>query len=258
MTDYFPVFRLEKVTHKFNSFTALLDISLCIYPGERVALVGASGAGKSTLLRLLNGTILPSQGQAWLLGSKVKKISPRQLRLVQRKIGTVYQQFHLVDSLRVIHNVNAGHLGRWPFWKAALSLVVPLEVKTAIQALEKVGIPEKLYVRTDRLSGGQQQRVALARVLVQNPEVILADEPISSLDPALSQEIMDLLSQISEEKGKTLVTTLHSLEFAFSHMDRIIGLRAGKIVFDAPVSQVTQGMIKNLYQGSIKAQIPNV
>lgn len=250
MTDIFPVFRLEKVTRDFNTFTALSDVNLCIYPGEKVALVGSSGAGKSTLLRLLNGTILPSQGEVWLLGRNVKKISPRQLRLVQRKIGTVYQQFHLVDSLQVVHNVNAGHLGHWSFWKAALSLVVPLEVKTAIKALEKVGIPEKLYVRTDRLSGGQQQRVALARVLVQNPEVILADEPISSLDPALSCEIMDLLKQISEEKGKTLVTTLHSIEFAFSHMERIIGLRAGKIIFDAPVAKVTQEMIEDLYFNS--------
>ena len=250
MTDIFPVYRLEKVTQQFNDFTALSDINLCIYPGERVALVGSSGAGKSTLLRLLNGTILPSQGKVCLLGRNVKKISPRQLRLVQRTIGTVYQQFHLVDSLRVVHNINAGNLGHWPFWKAALSLVVPLEVKSATQALEKVGIPEKLYVRTDRLSGGQQQRVALARVLVQNPEVILADEPISSLDPALSQEIMDLLKQISEEKGRTLVTTIHSLEFAFSHMERIIGLRAGKIAFDLPVNQVTQEMIENLYQSS--------
>ncbi|MEW6495882.1 MAG: ATP-binding cassette domain-containing protein, partial [Cyanobacteriota bacterium] len=169
------------------------------------------------------------------------------LRQVQRQIGTVYQQFHLVDNLRVIHNVNAGHLGRWSLCKAALSLLWPLEVETAAKALAQVGIPEKLYERTDRLSGGQQQRVAIARVLVQNPTAILADEPISSLDPERSREVMDLLRQLSQETGKTLVTSLHAIEFARSHCDRIIGLRQGRILFDTPAQSLSDPMIKELY-----------
>ncbi len=248
MSSAIPIFELKGVTQYFGSGAALMDIDLKIYPGERVALVGSSGAGKSTLLSLLNGTILPSKGQVWALNRNLTHLSPRQLRLLQRQIGTVYQQFHLVDNLRVIHNVNAGHLGRWSFLKALFSLILPLEVAVATAALEKVGIPEKLYARTDRLSGGQQQRVAIARVLVQNPAVILTDEPISSLDQELSREIMDLLRKLTQEEGKTLVTTLHSLEFARSHTQRIIGLREGKILFDRPSDQVSSAMIEELYR----------
>ncbi|NJL41838.1 MAG: phosphonate ABC transporter ATP-binding protein [Leptolyngbyaceae cyanobacterium SM1_4_3] len=243
----FPVFDLRQVSQQFGRFLALDDINLKIYPGERVALVGSSGAGKSTLLRLLNGTLLPSQGEVWVLGQNLSRLSSRKLRDVQRQIGTIYQQFHLVDSLRVIHNVNAGQLGRWSFWRAALSLVYPLEVKTAAAALRRVGIPEKLYARTDQLSGGQQQRVAIARVLVQDPLAILADEPVSSLDPTLSREVMDLLRILVQESGKTLVTSLHSVELAQNYCDRIIGLRDGKILFDSPPASVSAEMIDALY-----------
>lgn len=225
-----------------------MDINLQIKAGDRVALVGSSGAGKSTLISLLNGTLLPSQGEVWVLGRNLAHLRPKLLRQVQRQIGTVYQQFHLVDNLRVIHNVNAGHLGRWSFLKAAVSLMWPMEVKTAAQALAQVGIPEKLYERTDRLSGGQQQRVAIARVLVQNPTAILADEPISSLDPERSREIMDLLRQLSQNSGKTLVTSLHAIEYARSHYQRIIGLRQGRILFDTPAKALSPAMVEALYK----------
>ena len=192
-----PIFYLKQVSQQFGQFTALEDINLQIYPGEKVSLVGASGAGKSTLLSLLNGTLQPSQGQVRVLGRNLSDLSQKTRRHWQRKIGTIYQQFHLVDNLRVIHNVNAGYLGRWSFWQAALSLVWPLEVEKALLTLAQVGIPEKLYDRTDQLSGGQQQRVAIARVLVQDPAAIIADEPISSLDPERSREVMDLLRDLS-------------------------------------------------------------
>jgi phosphonate transport system ATP-binding protein len=244
-----PIFELRQVTQRFGKFSALADINLQIYPGERVALVGSSGAGKSTLLRLLNGTLQPSQGEVWALGRQLDRLSPRNLRRVQRQIGTIYQQFHLVDSLRVVHNVNAGQLGRWSLPKAALSLIYPLEVETAAKALHRVGIPEKLYARTDQLSGGQQQRVAIARVLVQDPLAILADEPVASLDPQLSRDIMDLLRDLVHAAGKTLVVSLHSIDLAQSHCDRIIGLQAGKILFDTSTAIVTPGMITELYQG---------
>ncbi|NEO39797.1 MAG: ATP-binding cassette domain-containing protein [Moorea sp. SIOASIH] len=242
-----PIFELKQVSQQFGQFRALTNLNLKIYPGERVALVGASGAGKSTLIRLLNGILLPSQGEVWVLGRNLARISPRQLRQVQRRLGTVYQQFNLVNNLRVIHNVNAGHLGRWSLMKALVSLLFPQEVDTALKALAQVGIPEKLYAPTEELSGGQQQRVALARVLVQNPEVILADEPISNLDRQMSREIMDLLKEISETGGKTLVTSLHSIEFACSHCDRLVGLQRGKIVFDVPPGVLSQSMIDKLY-----------
>lgn len=242
-----PIFELKNVTKRFGQFQALTDINLQIRAGERVALVGSSGAGKSTLISLLNGTLQPTSGEVWVLDRNLTQLRPKSLRQVQRQIGTVYQQFHLVNNLRVIHNVNAGHLGRWSFLKAALSLLWPLEVETAAKALSQVGILEKLYERTDRLSGGQQQRVAIARVLVQNPTAILADEPISSLDPERSREIMDLLRQMSQETGKTLVTSLHAIEFARSHYQRIIGLQQGRILFDTPAQDLSETTLNQLY-----------
>lgn len=243
-------FELKQVSQQMGDFLALSDLSLQIAAGERVAIVGSSGAGKSTLIRLLNGTLLPTQGEVWALGHNLKQLPPRQLRLVQRQVGTIYQQFHLVDNLAVVHNVNAGQLGRWSLPKAALSLVYPLETATAAKALQRVGIPEKLYARTDQLSGGQQQRVALARVLVQDPLVIVADEPVSSLDPELSRDIMALLKELVVEAGKTLVVSLHSIDLARCYCDRIIGLRTGKLLFDAPAKAVSESMIEALYRRS--------
>ncbi len=167
---------------------------------------------------------------------------------MQYQVGTIHQQFHLVDNLRVIHNVNAGHLGRWSLARALVSLLWPLETRKALAALEQVGIGETLYARTGQLSGGQQQRVALARVLVQNPRAILADEPVSSLDPERSREIMDLLRDLSRETGMTLVTSIHAVAFARSHFGRVIGLRAGRILFDRPAAEVTPAMIDALYR----------
>jgi phosphonate transport system ATP-binding protein len=247
MNSSVPIFELKNVTQQFGRFQSLVDINVQIQAGDRVALVGSSGAGKSTLISLLNGTLLPTQGEVWVLGHNLAQLRPKMLRQVQRQIGTVYQQFHLVDNLRVIHNVNAGHLGRWSFLKAAASLLVPMDIETAFKALAQVGIPEKLYERTDKLSGGQQQRVAIARVLVQNPTAILADEPISSLDPERSREIIDLLRQLSRDTGKTLVTSLHAIEFARSHYQRIIGLRQGRILFDTPAEALSDSMIGELY-----------
>ncbi|BAY48264.1 phosphonate ABC transporter, ATP-binding protein PhnC [Scytonema sp. HK-05] len=243
-----PIFELKNVTKQFGTFQSLSNINLQIYPGERVALVGSSGAGKSTLISLLNGTLQPTQGEVWVLGRNLAHLRPKSLRQIQRQIGTIYQQFHLVDNLQVIHNVNAGHLGRWSFFKAAASLIYPLEVETAFKALAQVGIPEKLYERTDRLSGGQQQRVAIARVLVQDPAAILADEPISSLDPERSREVINLLRSLNKNTGKTLITSLHAIEYARSHFQRLIGLRQGRILFDAPVEEVSIGMVEDLYR----------
>ena len=243
------MFELKQVSHQFGDFQALKGVNLQVFSGDRVALVGSSGAGKSTLIRLLNGTIRPTQGEVWALGRNINQLKPARLRQVQRQIGTVYQQFHLVDNLRVVHNVNAGNLGRWSFFKALLSLLVPLEVEAAIQALTQVGIPEKVYALTRDLSGGQQQRVALARVLVQNPVAILADEPIASLDPTLSREVMDLLRALCQQAGRTLIVSLHDVGFAQSHCDRIIGLQQGAIAFDCLSQEVSSDMLTDLYRG---------
>ncbi|WP_088893075.1 phosphonate ABC transporter ATP-binding protein [Leptolyngbya ohadii] len=246
-----PIFELRQISQRFGQLAALTDVNLHINTGERVALVGASGAGKSTLLRLLNGTLFPTEGEVWALGQPLNRLSAGKLRRVQRQIGTVYQQFHLVNNLAVVHNVNAGHLGRWSFAKAALSLVYPQDLETASKALYRVGIPEKLYDRTDSLSGGQQQRVAIARVLVQDPIAILADEPVASLDPQLSREIIELLCGLASADGKTLIVSIHTIELAKQYFDRIIGLRAGQVFFDLPAHQVSDSHISELYRSNL-------
>ena len=243
-----PVFELRGVTVRYGAFAALSKVSLRIEAGERVALIGPSGAGKSTLLSLLNGSLAPTEGEVRLLGQDPTRLSTRALRRLQRQIGTVYQQFHLVPNLSVIHNVNAGHLGRWSLLQAVVSLIVPLERPRAARALAEVGIADKLYARTDTLSGGQQQRVAIARVLVQDPVAILADEPISSVDPERSREIMTLLRELCDRFDKTLVVSLHAIEYAYSHCERMIGLRAGQVVFDLPAAQVSPQMVEALYR----------
>lgn len=242
------IYHLQEVSKRFGAFTALDRISLKIQAGERVALVGSSGAGKSTLIGLLNGSQMADSGDIRVFGQPLGQGGAKRLRQIQSQIGTVYQQFHLVNSLRVIHNVNAGHLGRWSFPKSLLSLIWPLDVPQALTALTQVGIPEKVYARTGHLSGGQQQRVAIARVLVQQPRVILADEPIASLDPERSREILTLLQQLSQQREITLITSLHEVNFAREHYDRIIGLQAGRILFDQPTSQISPDMIAALYR----------
>ncbi|NOX61129.1 MAG: phosphonate ABC transporter ATP-binding protein [Chloroflexi bacterium] len=241
------VFQLKRVSVRYGSFPALHEVDLMVERGECAALVGPSGAGKSTLLHLLCGVLTPSSGEAWMWGRNLTQLKPGELRRFQQRIGMIYQQFHLVGNLRVIHNINAGRLGRWPFYKALFSLLWPLEVKSAMRALAQVGIPEKLYERTDQLSVGQQQRVAIARVLVQQPQVILADEPISSLDPERGREIIEILRHLNQVEGKTLLVSLHHVEFALSHFQRVIGLRQGRILFDAPAHRVNDSMIESLY-----------
>jgi phosphonate transport system ATP-binding protein len=254
--DIEPAFALKNVSKAFNGFRALEAVDLEIQPGEMVALVGPSGAGKTTLLNLLNGSLSPTAGEVWIAGRDVSGLSARALRQVQSRIGTVYQQFHLVDNLRVIHNVNAGMLGRWSTLKATISLVRPTNVEAARRALAQVGIPDKLYTRTGRLSGGEQQRVALARVLLQDPAAILADEPISSVDPEHGRRIMDLLRRLNREAGKTVIVSLHAVHFACSHCQRIVGVRRGRVEFDLPSSDVSAEMAAALYRAGEEAGAP--
>lgn len=262
------VLQLREVTCRFEGTTALAAVNLSVAAGERVALVGPSGAGKSTLIGLCNGSLSPTTGNVSVLGKLLNQLTGRSRRHLQQRIGTVYQQHQLVDNLSVIHNVNAGRLGRWPLWKAVWSLIWPQQVEVAKRALDQLGLADKLYARTDRLSGGQQQRVALARVLLQDPDILLADEPVASVDPARAHDIMRLLCAVADSKmasgnyaqttktptqtsaktlPKTLLVSLHSVELAKLYCDRIVGLRQGQIVFDMSSTAISEEQLTALY-----------
>lgn len=243
-----PVVALEHVSVTFGSVTALDDVSLRVHAGERVALVGPSGAGKSTLLGLCRASVAPTQGQVTVQGVPLEGLQGRELRRVRATIGMVHQHLHLVGRLRVVHNVNAGLLGMWTRRRALWSLIRPRGVDHAREALARVGIADKLHERTDRLSGGEQQRVALARVLVQDPALVLADEPIASLDPARAREVMELLRDVGAGDDRALLVSLHAFELARAHCDRVVGLREGRVVFDVQAAEVTDAMASALYR----------
>ena len=241
---------LNQICKIFDSRTvAVRELDLKIGRGERVALIGPSGAGKTTLFRMLNLTIPPTSGTLLFDGLDSRHFSGRRLREVRRRIGTIYQQHNLVPRLQVVHNVLSGKLGSWPTWRAVQSLIRPTEADLALEALRHVGIADKLYERTETLSGGQQQRVAIARLLAQDPEVILADEPVSSVDPALAAGIVKLLIDLSETHCKTLLMNLHSVELALSYFPRIVGVRDGRVHFDLAPNKVTAELLADLYAG---------
>jgi len=244
------VYELSGIRKVFADGSVALDgISLTVGGGEHVAFIGPSGAGKTTLVRLLNLTLRPTAGTLVFEGQDVSALSDAALRRARTRIGTIYQQQNLVGRLRVVHNVLAGNLGRWSALEAAASLVRPRSAGQAASALEQVGIPEKLYARTDELSGGQQQRVAIARVLVQDPDVILADEPVSSVDPSLAVTIVSLLRELSHERRKTLLVNLHSVELALHYFPRVVGIRDGRVRFDLAPEKVSGERLAELYAG---------
>ncbi len=248
-----PQYRLDAVRKIFGRQQVALDgISLNVAQGDRVALIGPSGAGKTTLFRLLNCTLRPTSGKLWINGTDIESLHGARLRQARRAIGSVYQQHNLVPRLRVIHNVLAGQLGGWPTLRSLLSLVKPADVKLAHEALSQVEIADKLFERTDELSGGQQQRVAIARVLVQNPQVILADEPVSSVDPTLASIIVQLLLDISRNTRKTLLVSLHSVDLALAYFPRVIGIKKGRAVFDLSPDKISDDMLEDLYSGNIR------
>ena len=244
------MYELLDLRKVFNDGTAALDgLTLTVGPGEQVAVIGPSGAGKTTLFRIMNLTLLPTSGIVRLDGIDVTRLSDAELRRARMRIGTIYQQHNLVGRLKVVHNVLAGHLGRWSTAVALYSFLRPQDANGAGRALAQVGIPEKLYARTDELSGGQQQRVAIARLLIQNPDIILADEPVSSVDPSLASWIVALLTELSTGSRKTLLMNLHSVDLALAYFPRIVGVRDGRVHFDLSPDKVTHALLEGLYAG---------
>ncbi len=231
---------------RYGQTTVLAPLDFVVERGTRVAVVGPSGAGKTTLLRLMAGAAAPTTGVVELCGRDLTNLRPG--RELARLVGMIAQQFDLVPNLSVLHNVLAGRLGEWSFGKSLLSLVWPRDQRLAFDALERVGVTHLAHQRAGRLSGGEQQRVAIARVLVQRPTVVLADEPVASLDPARAREVVRLLTDVTEEQGETLVASIHSIELAREFFDRIVGLRNGLVQFDVPAFSIGDHVLNELYE----------
>jgi phosphonate transport system ATP-binding protein len=234
------------VTYR-GGLKALKNVSLTIGDGELVVVVGLSGAGKSTLLRAINGFVPITAGSVRVDGVRVETARPHELRLLRSNVGMIFQTFNLVNRTTVINNVLMGRLTAVPRWRSLLGLWPAAEREKALDALERVEIVEKAYVRASDLSGGQQQRVGIARALAQDPSVLLADEPVASLDPVTSHTVMRDLRRINRELGITTLINLHFLDLARTYGKRLIGLRDGELVYDGDLSDVSETTFRQIY-----------
>lgn len=234
-----------------NGVKGLENINLKINQGEFVAIIGLSGAGKSTLIRTINKMIDITSGNLIVNNKEVNNLRGKELRKFRRNIGMIFQSFNLVTRMSVIKNVLNAKIPDIPFIRSLFGIFTKEEKLQALDALDKVGILEKAFVRTDQLSGGQQQRVALARTLVQNPEIILADEPVAALDPITSKKVMDDFKKINKEMNISILINIHHVDFALNYADRIIGIRDGKIIYDGNAKNVTEEILENVYKGKM-------
>ncbi len=238
---------LANVTRRFGTNTAVNAVGLTIPKGQMVGIIGRSGAGKSTLLRMINRLIDPSEGAIRFDGTEVSAINGKALRGWQRDCAMIFQQFNLVPRMDVVSNALHGTLNRRSTVAAMFSLFPQSDIYQAIDILDRLGIADHASKRVEALSGGQQQRVAIARALMQDPKIILADEPIASLDPMNAQIVMDTLRRIHDEDGRMIVCNLHTLDTARRYCDRIIGMRAGRVVFDGQPEDLTTSAAREIY-----------
>ena len=230
-----------------NGHRALRDVSLAVAAGERVAIIGPSGAGKTSLLRIAAVALRPSEGRLEALAVNPWQAAPGALRRLRARIGMVHQAPPIPPRLRVVTAVLAGRLGAWSVRRALLSLAYPSDIEGAREALARLDLADRLFDRCDRLSGGELQRVGIARVLYQQPRLLLADEPVSALDPSLSELAVGQLVAQAQATGATLVASLHAVDLALKWFPRIVGLRAGELVFDRPADEVSAAMLHELY-----------
>ena len=243
-----PILQLRDITKTSASGTRALDgVTLDIHQGEFLVLIGLSGSGKSTLLRCINRLVEPTSGAVLFDGVDVTRARGAQLRGVRRRIGMIFQQFNLVKRSSVFANVLAGRLGSRPLWRTLTMRPTKEEVALAFQNLERVGIVDKAYARADALSGGQQQRVGIARALMQEPIVMLADEPVASLDPATSHSVMKYLEEINKKDKITVICSLHFLSLARRYGTRVIALKGGKVAFDGLPKDIDERRFKEIY-----------
>ena len=241
-----PLVAVDGVSKSYSDLPALSPVSFSVVPGEIVALAGPSGSGKTTLLYLLAGILQPDTGSLSIDGKDLARVRPG--RELSHLVGIVHQQYDLVPHLPVLHNVLAGRLGQWGLLRSAASLVWPQDRGLAEAALERMGIGDKAWERTSHLSGGEQQRAAIARLMVQSPLLVLADEPVASLDPAMAEEMLRLLTALAEDSGRALVISLHSPELIRRFCTRVVGLRAGQLIFDLSAEAVTGRTMDDLYR----------
>jgi phosphonate transport system ATP-binding protein len=245
-----PVIRIDRVAKSFRGKRALDHVSATIHPGQFVAIIGRSGAGKTTLLRCLTRAVTAGSGSIHFGDVDLGTLDGRALREHRARVGMIYQQFNLVRRLRVIDNVLVGrlpHLRGWRRWAALARWFDPTEQAIALRCLAHVGMLEKVWQRADTLSGGEQQRVAIAKILAQDPRVILADEPVASLDVLNGRMVMDTLRRIASESGLTVIATLHHVDYARGYADRVLGLRAGGLVFNGPPAELTDAMLVDIF-----------
>ena len=240
-----------------NGHRALQGVSLVAGRGERLAVIGPSGAGKTTLLRVLGAALRPSEGSVRLLDAAPWQLGAGALRQLRARIGTVHQAPPIAPRLRVVTAVLSGQLGQWSTAHALASLLRPADLAGAHEALARVALEDRLFERCDRLSGGQLQRVGIARALYQRPELLLADEPVSALDPTLADAALRTLVAQSEGSGATLVASLHAVELALRWFPRIVGMREGRIVFDCAVGDVSDAMLTALYANEVTDATPH-
>ena len=226
---------------------ALNDVSFSVPKGQVVGLIGPSGAGKSTLIRCINRLVEPSDGQIILNNLTVNQLSQTQLRQARRKIGMIFQEYALVDRLTVMENVLSGRLGYVSFWRSFWRQYPEQDISNAYRLLDRVGLLQHADKRADALSGGQRQRVGIARALAQDPELLLIDEPTASLDPKTSRQVMRLLVEMCNERGLPAIINIHDVVLAQQFTDRIIGLKAGEVVFDGTPQQLTESVLTRIY-----------
>lgn len=252
-----PIFELRQASAELGGRTVLRPLDLLVHAGEAVAVVGPSGAGKTTLLRVLAGLQPLTSGHARVLGENLADLDAKGLRRSRARIGFVHQDHALVPTLRASQNVISGALGRRGILGGLRDLLLPrqADLERAYRLLERVGVGEQLFQRTDTLSGGERQRVAIARALFQNPVALLADEPVASVDPVRAQDLIQLLSGLAQERNLALVASLHDLELARRAFPRIVALRDGQVLYDGPSAELSDELVQDTYalEGSPKA-----
>ena len=243
-----PFVKVEHLTKVYpGGVRALDDVSFEVSRGEFVVVIGLSGSGKSTLLRCINRLVEPTAGRVWIDGVEVTALDREGVRRLRRGVGMIFQQFNLVKRLPVLTNVLTGRLGYLPPWWSLVNYWPPEVVQQALEALDRVGIREKAGVRADQLSGGQQQRVGIARALMQQPKLILADEPVASLDPATSHSVLRYVEELNRQEGITVLCSLHFLSLARRYGTRVLALKEGRLVFDGPPGEIDPRRFREIY-----------